>query len=132
MPVFNGLIPPDYAVTEFEVLGTTASDSLDDAKSLRLSADMGRYRQYPLDFFKGAFKTPTVRNAGLTYPYMHNGAFHSLETVIEFYDKGGGTGMGLSVPDQSLSSIQLHLTAEEKKDIILFIHSLTDSVRPGS
>lgn len=121
IPLFNGLIPPDYAITEFEVLGTTSSDSL-KAKSLHLSADQGRYTQYPLDFFKGAFKTPTVRN----------GAFHSLETVIEFYNEGGGTGLGLSVPDQSLSSGKLRLTVEEKKDLILFIHSLTDSLHPGS
>src|ERR1700685_2376383 len=78
MPLFNGLIPPDYALSEFEVLGTTATDRF--TKGVRLSKDEGRYKQYPLPFFKGAFKTPTVRNAALTAPYMHNGAFSSLET----------------------------------------------------
>ena len=63
IPLFNGLIPPDYALTEFEVLGTTRTDRLDQPQ---LSPDPGRYKQYPFPFFKGAFKTPTVRNAALT------------------------------------------------------------------
>lgn len=37
----------------------------------------------------GAFKTPTLRNVGLTAPYMHNGGFKDLREVIEFYDRGG-------------------------------------------
>ncbi|WP_242678734.1 cytochrome-c peroxidase [Psychrobacter pygoscelis] len=36
--------------------------------------------------FKGKFKTPTLRNIELTAPYMHNGAFRELRTVIEFFD----------------------------------------------
>jgi cytochrome c peroxidase len=73
-----------------------------------------------------------VRDAELSYPYMHNGAFRSLETVMDFYNKGGGAGLGLSVPDQTLSSSPLQLSQEEKNDIILFIHTLTDSLRSGS
>ncbi len=129
MPLFNGLIPPDYALSEFEVLGTTATDRF--TKGLRLSKDEGRYKQYPFPFFKGAFKTPTVRNSALTAPYMHNGAFSSLGTVMEFYNRGGGAGMGLTVPDQTLSSMPLHLSVDETKDIILFIHTLTDTLNPA-
>ncbi len=130
MPLFNGLIPPDYSLTEFEVLGTTADDRFADSLPLRLSKDEGRYKVYPLPFLRGAFKTPTVRDAELTGPYMHNGAFRSLESVMAFYNNGGGAGMGLNVPDQTLSSTHLNLSAEEIKDIILFIHVLTDSI-PG-
>lgn len=142
IPLFNGLIPPDYSLTEFEVLGTTADDLFPDnttsgsgkpgrhadGTALRLSKDEGRYKQYPFPFLKGAFKTPTVRDAGLTGPYMHNGAFHSLETVMTFYNNGGGAGMGLHVPDQTLSSAHLNLSEAEIKDIIQFIHVLTDSI----
>lgn len=125
IPLFNGLIPPDYAVTEFEVLGTTADD---DFGHLRLSPDSGRYGPYPLPFFRGAFKTPTVRDAALTAPYMHNGGFGSLETVLQFYNNGGGAGMGLQVPDQTLSADSLRLSTAEMNDIILFIHTLTDHI----
>jgi len=124
-PLFNGLIPPYYQVTEFEVLGTTATDRLDRPV---LSKDPGRYKQYPFEFFKGAFKTPTVRNTAVTGPYMHNGAFHSLEKVLDFYNKGGGAGLGLKVPSQTLPSTPLHLTQTEMKDIIAFINTLTDSL----
>lgn len=124
IPLFNGLIPPDYALTEFEVLGTTSTDRFTDPK---LSKDQGRYTVYPFVFYKGAFKTPTVRNAALTYPYMHNGSFRSLEKVLEFYNKGGGAGLGLHVPDQTLSPVALNLSAGEIGDIILFIHALTDN-----
>jgi cytochrome c peroxidase len=132
IPLFNGLIPPYYSLTEFEILGTTADDRFADTSSLRLSKDEGRYKIYPFPFLKGAFKTPTVRDAALTAPYMHNGAFRSLEKVLEFYNNGGGAGMGLDVPDQTLSSVHLNLSKEEIKDIILFIRVLTDSIEPRS
>ncbi|SDH21709.1 cytochrome c peroxidase [Dyadobacter soli] len=122
-PLFNGLIPPTYTLTEFEILGTTASDDLVHPKT---DPDQGRFEARPTPYFRGAFKTPTVRNAAVTAPYMHNGALGSLEKVMEFYDKGGGAGLGLDIPDQTLPSIPLNLSDEEKSDIIAFLHSLTD------
>jgi cytochrome c peroxidase len=35
----------------------------------------------------GKFKVPTLRNVAITAPYMHNGVFQELETVIQFYNK---------------------------------------------
>lgn len=35
----------------------------------------------------GKFKTPTLRNIAVTGPYMHNGIFQDLRTVVLFYDK---------------------------------------------
>ena len=35
----------------------------------------------------GKYKTPTLRNVAVTAPYMHNGVFKDLRTVVEFYDK---------------------------------------------
>lgn len=35
----------------------------------------------------GKYKTPTLRNVAITSPYMHNGVFKDLRTVVEFYDK---------------------------------------------
>ncbi|MDP8080396.1 cytochrome-c peroxidase [Phocoenobacter skyensis] len=39
-----------------------------------------------LKALKGRFKTPTLRNVAVTAPYMHNGVFKHLRTVVEFYD----------------------------------------------
>ncbi len=58
---------------------------------------------------------------------MHNGSFISLEEVIEFYNMGGGAGMKLDVPNQTLSSDRLNLSRQDKKDIISFINALTDT-----
>ncbi|WP_027857201.1 cytochrome-c peroxidase [Marinobacterium jannaschii] len=35
----------------------------------------------------GKFKVPTLRNVAVTGPYMHNGVFQDLRTVVLFYDK---------------------------------------------
>lgn len=122
-PLFNGLIPPTYTLTEFEILGTTASDDFLHPKA---DPDQGRFETRPTPYYRGAFKTPTVRNAAVTAPYMHNGSFGSLEKVMEFYDKGGGAGLGLDIPHQTLPAEPLNLSEEEKSDIIAFLHSLTD------
>jgi cytochrome c peroxidase len=124
IPLFNGLIPPDYARTESEILGTTGTDNFDRPA---LSKDLGRYTIFPFSFYRGAFKTPTVRNAAVTHPYMHNGAYRSLRKVLEFYNKGGGAGLGLNIPEQTLPSQPLHLTQKEMDDIILFLQGLTDT-----
>lgn len=122
-PIFNGLLPPAYTTTEFEILGTPLNENLENPVT---DTDLGRYKVFDIEQFKGAFKTPTVRNAAKTAPYMHNGAFTTLEKLIDFYDKGGGAGIGLDVPQQTLPSTALNLTKEEKADIIAFIESLTD------
>ncbi|GGM88706.1 cytochrome-c peroxidase [Dyadobacter beijingensis] len=122
-PLFNGLIPPTYTLTEFEILGTTLTEDLVNPKP---DTDQGRFETRPTPYYRGAFKTPTVRNAAVTAPYMHNGSFGSLEKVMEFYDKGGGAGLGLDIPDQTLPAAPLNLSDEEKSDIIAFLHSLTD------
>lgn len=124
-PFFNSLLPPHYAVSEVEVLGTPADANLDHPKK---DFDRGRYNLYPIRFYEGAFKTPTVRNAAKTAPYMHNGSFETLAQVIEFYNRGGGSGIGLHQPNQTLSGKPLHLTVSEIEDISLFIESLTDTL----
>jgi cytochrome c peroxidase len=125
LPYFNSLLPPHYAVSEVEVLGTPADADFDHPQK---DADRGRYDLYPIRFYDGAFKTPTVRNATKTAPYMHQGTFDTLTQVIEFYNRGGGTGLGLDQPNQTLSGKPLHLTVSEIEDISLFIESLTDTL----
>jgi len=122
-PLFNGLTPPLYQFTEFENLGMTASDDLQHPSP---DTDAGRYEFFPIPYYQRAFKTPTVRNTAMTAPYMHNGAFRDLEKVMEFYNAGGGNGLGINDPYQTLSSAPLHLSNAEIGDIIAFIHALTD------
>lgn len=123
-PLFNGLTAPLYDRTTLEVIGTTSNI---DFKNPQPDTDSGRYATYPIEFYMRSFKTPGLRNVTQTAPYMHNGAFPNLESVLEFYNKGGGKGLGLKVFNQTLSSDSLRLNAGEIKNIIAFLGSLTDN-----
>jgi cytochrome c peroxidase len=119
MPLFNGTFPPRYMKIETEVIGvpqTVGGKNIDD--------DPGRYGIVRAESMKHAFKTPTIRNAARTAPYMHNGVFATLEQVIDFYNKGGGTGLGLPVRNQTLPFDKLGLTEKERGQLVDFIKSL--------
>ena len=127
-PTFSGLVPPLYRENESEVLGILKTPDV-----LEVDADLGRIdNNIPLDnynIYKNSFKTTTVRNAKLTAPYFHNGAYNTLEQVIDFYNQGGAVGMGLSyeVTNQTLPPDKLDLSKREIEDLIAFIESLTDN-----
>ncbi|HEY0244868.1 MAG TPA: cytochrome c peroxidase [Mucilaginibacter sp.] len=122
MPLFNGTVPPIYLKTESEVIGVPGH-----AGSREIDADLGRYNIIPIAAFKNAFKTPTVRNAALTAPYMHNGVFKDLNEVVDFYNKGGGMGAGIAIDNQTLSSDKLNLSPKEVNELIAFIKSLNSN-----
>ncbi|SEB19213.1 cytochrome-c peroxidase [Pedobacter hartonius] len=124
-PLFNGLIPPLYKRTEYEILGTPANDDFDRPQH---DQDQGRFGFFPIEYYKAAFKTPTVRNAAMTAPYMHNGVFKDLEKVVEFYNQGGGAGLHMEQPQQTLSAKPLHLSDDEMHQIVVFMRSLTDKI----
>jgi cytochrome c peroxidase len=82
--------------------------------------DVGRFAQRPLKSMHGAFKTPTLRDIGLTAPYMRNGSYRTLIEVVEHYDRGGDDKTNLD-----LNMVPLSLTAGEKTDLVAFLESLT-------
>lgn len=118
-PLFNGVTPPKYITSETEVLGIPVS-----VKDSTLDADVGYYGVIGIDSYKHAFKIPTVRNIKKTAPYMHNGAYSTLDEVMEFYNKGGAAGLGIKLPNQTLPEANLQLSDKEKKDVIAFMESL--------
>lgn len=127
-PNFNGTVPPLYIESESEVLGVPENPY---AQNLILDKDEGRISaklKEGAPFYRYSFKTPTIRNVALTAPYMHNGAYVTLEDVIDFYNNGGGLGIGLAVPYQTLASDSLHLSKQEQYDLIAFMNALTDTV----
>jgi len=119
MPLFNGTFPPRFMKIESEVIGVPASV---DGKTL--DRDMGRYDIIPSASFKHSFKVPTLRNVTRTAPYMHNGVFAALEQVMDFYNKGGGAGLGLKVDNQTLPFDKLDLTKQQRDEIVAFMKSL--------
>ena len=76
--------------------------------------------------YENAFKVPTLRNIALTAPYMHNGIFKTLDEVIDFYAGGGGRAHGFKGSQLDDKIRKFELSNEERKDLIAFMHTLTD------
>lgn len=88
-------------------------------------ADAGRFNITKSEADKGKFKTPGLRNIGVTAPYMHDGRFKTLEQVVSYYNT---PFMFVDDPvniDAALLK-PLKLTQEEKKDLVIFLKTLTD------
>ena len=88
--------------------------------------DPGRFAVTEKEADRGAFKTPTLREVARTAPYMHDGSMATLEDVVEYYDRGGNTNPYL---DSELRP--LNLTREEKQALLVFLRSLSGTIREG-
>lgn len=122
VPLTNGTVPPAFDKSESEVMGVFTAPL-----SKKIDPDLGKFNLTKAEIHRFSFKTPTVRNIALTAPYMHNGAYKTLEDVVAFYDHGGAVGLGLDLPNQTLPPDKLHLTNQEKADIVAFMKALTDA-----
>ena len=114
---------PQYALFmdgKFHNLGQGVGD---DGTSFK---DPGRYHQTGVDTDRGAFKTPTLRNIAKTAPYMHDGSLKTLRAVVDFYAGGGNSNPYL---DKEIKSI--HLTGEDRADLVEFLNSLTGDMPPN-
>lgn len=83
--------------------------------------DSGRMRLTGLESDRAMFKIPSLRNAGVTAPYMHDGSLPTLAAVVEHYNSGGRTH-----PNKSPLLKPLGLSAAEKADLLAFLNALTD------
>ncbi|ARS34077.1 cytochrome-c peroxidase [Pontibacter actiniarum] len=107
-------------------LRTFHNNGLDDTFS-----DNGLGDVTGLERDKGKFKAPTMRNIALTAPYMHDGRFATLEEVLDHYNdhiKYNSPTLDPLIIEASNepNGKTLLLTAEEKRKIIAFLHTLTD------
>ena len=111
-PFINGL-ELDYAEAGDGGIGALTGDPFDD----------------------GRFKTVSLRNIGLTAPYMHDGRFNSLREVVDFYsddiqphpyldERLSVNGFGS--PGQA--PYQLNLSEEEREALVEFLHTFDDTV----
>ena len=122
-PLFSGVMPPEFVRSELEVIGVPRADL---PRGAIVDPDSGRARVDGIGVHSHAFKVPTLRNIALTAPYMHNGVFATLDAVVDFYNRGGGVGIGEHLSDQTLPSRPLRLTAAERRDLVAFLRALTD------
>jgi cytochrome c peroxidase len=105
------------------------NNGLDSAATIYDFKDPGLGGNNPANY--GLFKVPSLRNIELTAPYMHDGRFKTLEEVVDHYNSGGKPSPTL---DPLMARVQfakhggtLHLTADQKADLIAFLKTLTDT-----
>ena len=87
----------------------------------------------------GKFKVPSLRNCAKTAPYMHNGVFADLKSVIAFYNTRDVPGAGWGPPEVDHANIfrdshygDLGLTDAEIDALVAFLETFTDGyIEPG-
>lgn len=82
--------------------------------------DVGRFEVTHDSDDRWAYKTPTLRNIELTFPYMHSGVFGTLEQVVDYYNRGGDYSANKSELIKPLG-----LSTDEKQALVAFLKSLT-------
>lgn len=85
------------------------------------SGDRGHYEESQDSEDDGAFRIPSLRNIALTAPYMHDGRLDTLDEVIHHYASGGAGNS-----NQSPLTKGFELSEGEKRDLVSFLHALTD------
>ena len=87
---------------------------------------------------QGAFRVSTLRNIAVTGPYMHNGVFKNLATVVHFYNTRDVAGAinpetgntwesgEVEVNKNTEELGDLNLTTQEEADLVAFMKTLTD------
>lgn len=111
---------PDFTGDEFRNIGLYDEEKLLDKGRFEITKDSSDL---------GKFKVPGLRNVGLTAPYMHNGMFETLEEVVDYYsDPYEFVENPINI--DTLMIEPLNFTAEQKKDLVNFLHALTDRKIP--
>jgi cytochrome c peroxidase len=158
-PTRDGL-PPLFTDHQYEALGVPRNAALaanHDPNYFDLGIcgpyrhDMTRDTQYC-----GMFATPTLRNVATRHVFFHNGVFHTLQQVLDFYDfrdtapqkiypraANGSVEKFDDLPPRFRANVdvidppfdrhageQPAMTTQEKADIIAFLKTLTDGYRP--
>lgn len=135
-PMFTDFTYDNLGVPRHPDRSKFSADFVDDglAKTLR---DKNLNTVDP-DSVKGKFRVPTLRNIARTAPYMHNGVFTDLRTVVEFYSSRdtdpqrwatiGDTEVPATVNHDELGN--LGLSDREIDDIVAFMNTLSDGYTP--
>ena len=85
--------------------------------------DLGRYTITKVGSDSLKFRIPTLRNIEHTYPYMHDGRFHKLREVVQYYAEE------LDRSNPYLSDelkAGMKLSENDQKDLVAFLCTLTD------
>lgn len=103
-----------------------SNNGLDEAQDFADFSDqgLGKHTGRPSD--NGKFREVTLRNIALTAPYMHDGRFATLEEVLDHYVDHIKPAPNLAGEIATADELS-NLSAQDKQDIISFLHALTDT-----
>jgi cytochrome c peroxidase len=153
-------LPPLFTDHQYEALAAPRNAALTDNKNPRyfdlgvcgpIRTDIADQKQYC-----GMFLTPTLRNTATRHAFFHNGVFHTLQQVLDFYNfrdtnpekiyphAADGTVQKFNdIPVQYQANVDVsdppfdrHLgetpamTAQDEADIIAFLNTLNDGYKP--
>ncbi len=105
---------------KFHNIGVGVNDSGD-------FSDTGRFHETKVATDNGSFKTPTLRNIAKTAPYMHDGELKTLSDVVDYYAGGGNSNAYLD-PEMK----KIHLSGQDRADLVQFLGSLTGDMPPNT
>lgn len=77
-------------------------------------------------FDVGTYRAPTLRNIGVTAPYMYDGRFKTLDEVINFYSEGLNATPYVHPLMHKIADGGALLTPKEKRQLKAFLLTLTD------
>jgi len=152
--------PPRFTDTQYEALGAPRNSALADTRDPGYF-DLGVCGPIRKDIadqtqFCGMFKTPSLRNTAVRRAFFHNGVFHTLQEVMDFYnfrdthpEKVYPVGADGKVQKYNDIPVQYHanvdvsdppfnrhpgetlaMTAQDEADIIAFLKTLNDGYKP--
>jgi cytochrome c peroxidase len=160
-PTSDGL-PPLFTDFQYEALGAPRNPAIPANRDPRYH-DLGLCGPYRADLSRqtqycGMFLTPSLRNVATRHAFFHNGVFHSLEKVLDFYvdrdlhperfyppDAAGRTIRYNDLPARYRGNVDTvdapfnrrpgdrpALNRAQIRDVIAFLDTLTDGYRGGS
>jgi cytochrome c peroxidase len=154
-------LPPLFTDTQYEALGAPRNPAIPQNHDPKFF-DLGICGPFRTDIatqtqFCGMFLTPTLRNSATRSVFFHNGVYHTLEQVMDFYnlrntnpdkiyprDASGKVEQFNDIPAQFKANVDFSdapfdrkfgdkpaMTDAEIKDIIAFVKTLNDGYKPG-
>lgn len=152
--------PPRFTDDQFEALGVPRNMALSVNRNPHYD-DLGICGPYRHDMRKdtkycGMFLTPTLRNVATRHAFFHNGVFHSLRQVLDFYafrdvdparvyptGPHGKVEKFNDIPARYRANVDVTdppfnrklgqppaMNAQNRRDIIAFLRTLTDGYKP--
>lgn len=105
---------PLFSSNTFQNNGLPIDPTLNDGGRIKITGN-------PQDSLK--FRVPSLRNIEVSYPYMHDGRFRNLQSVLFHYTNGISDSETLA--PQLKNGLQL--SEDDKRNLIIFLKTLTDS-----